>query len=78
MADAIVLSTSDQITRFRLASLRYALRLEVSGMHRHGRSALSIVRAMTGLKARTAKTMLPLFEKWVTEKYGYEFIPFIK
>lgn len=56
---------------FRLLSLRGALKLEAVGMKRsRGPSALAIVRKETGLKARTARDMLPRYEQWLrTEGY---------
>jgi len=45
-----------------MLALKGALKLESLGMRRsHGQSALGIVNAL-GIKARTAKAALPLFE----------------
>ena len=59
---AIVLDTPAQINAFRLLSLRGALKLESVGLKRRGPSALTLVKKETGIKARTAKDALPLFE----------------
>ena len=63
-----VLDTPDQIHAFRLLTLKGMLKLEAKGMKRRGPSALSIVKAETGLKARTAAAMLPLYIDWLTER----------
>jgi hypothetical protein len=63
-----MLITADQIPAFRLLALRSMLKLEAKGMKRRGPSALSIVKAETGLKARTAAAMLPLFEAWLDKR----------
>jgi hypothetical protein len=57
----IVADTPEKIEAFRLLALKGALSLEVKGMKRRGRSALSIVKAEFGLKG-TAKTVLPQYE----------------
>lgn len=57
----------DNILAFRLLTLRSALKLEAVGMKRRGRSALAIIREETGLKARTAKDMLPLYTQWLAD-----------
>lgn len=62
MNETIVLDTPAQINAFRLLSIRGALKLEAAGMKRRGQSALSIVKREFGIKARTAKAALPLFE----------------
>jgi hypothetical protein len=41
--------------------------MEAIGMRRRGKSALSIVKSMTGLKARTAEDMIPKYESWLRE-----------
>lgn len=64
----MVLYTPDQIEAFRLVTLRSMLRLEAAGMKRRGPSALAIVRKETGLKARTAAAMLPLYTAWLVEQ----------
>ena len=57
--------TPDSIRAFQLLALKGALKLESLGMHRsHGPSALAMVK-MLGIKARTAKKALPLFEAYL-------------
>lgn len=41
-----VISTPDQIEAFRLLTLRQALKLEIKGMRRTGKSAYSILQEM--------------------------------
>ena len=47
------LTTPDQIAHFRMLTLRSALKLEIAGMKRRGRSAYSILKAegFTGTRA---------------------------
>mgnify|MGYP003488604181 FL=1 len=62
------LTTPDQINAFALLSLKGRLKLESLGMKGRGASALSQVKRITGLKAKTAEAMLPLFEDYLREK----------
>ena len=62
------LTTPDQINAFALLSLKGRLKLESLGMKGRGASDLSQVKRITGLKAKTAKDMLPLFEDYLREK----------
>ena len=58
--------TGGEIQVYRLLTLRHALKAETVGLRlTRGRSALSIVKAETGLKARTAKDMVPKYEEWL-------------
>ena len=66
--DTLVLDTPEQIEAFRLLTLKAMLKLEAKGMKRRGPSALALVRAATGLKARTASAMLPLYVAWLTDR----------
>jgi len=66
--ETTVLHTTEQIYAFRLLTLRSMLKLETKGMKRRGPSALAIVKAETGLKARTAAAMLPLYTAWLAER----------
>jgi hypothetical protein len=47
------LTTPDQIARYRLATLRAALKLEIAGLKRRGQSVYSILKAegFTGTRA---------------------------
>lgn len=65
--ETIVLDTPAQINAFRLLALRGALKLESVGLKRRGPSALTLVKKETGIKARTAKDALPLFEAHLRE-----------
>ena len=51
----MILNTPTQIDAFRLLTLRGALRLEVMGMKRHGRSAYAIVKEEFDLKGSKQK-----------------------
>ena len=42
---AIVLDTPEKIARYRLLTLRAALRLEIAGMKKRGKSAYQILKA---------------------------------
>ena len=64
----IICNTPESIMAFRLLALKGALKLEIFGMKRRGPSAFSIIKMETGLKARTAKELLPLYCQWLTEK----------
>jgi hypothetical protein len=58
--------TGGEIQVYRLLTLRHALQVETIGLRlTRGRSALAIVKAETGLKARTAKDMIPKYEDWL-------------
>ncbi len=64
----MVLDTPDAIHAYSMIALRSMLRLEAAGMKRRGQSALSIVKQKTGLKARTAAAMLPIYTAWLVEQ----------
>lgn len=60
--------TGSDIQVYRMLTLRQALKAETIGLRLiRGRSALAIVKAETGLKARTAKDMLPKYEALLRE-----------
>ena len=64
----ITCNTPESIEAFRLLAIKGALKLESLGMRMsRGRSALSVVKAM-GIKARTAKEALPLFEDYLRKR----------
>ena len=60
-----VIDNPESLNMYRLLALKGALKMEVAGMRRRGASAFSIVKEETGLKARSAKELLPLFEDWL-------------
>lgn len=68
--DAIVLDNPAAILAYRMLTLRSMLKLEAAGMKRRGPSALKIVKLETGLRARTAATMLPAYDAWLRDR-GY-------
>jgi len=60
-----IIDTPAALRLARLITLKHALRLEAFGMKRRGPSAFSIIKKETGLKARSAKELLPLYEDWL-------------
>ena len=54
--NAIVLDTPEQIARYRLLTLRAALRLEIAGMKKRGDSAYKILKA-EGYSGTRAKVL---------------------
>jgi len=52
----MILTTPQQISAYHLATLRTALKLEMLGMKRHGKTALSILRGM-GYSGNRAKVL---------------------
>ena len=69
MDKTIVLDTPTQIQAFRLLTIRQGLKAEMVGMRLTSRapSCLSIVKKEFGIKAKTAKEALPLFEAYLKE-----------
>jgi hypothetical protein len=67
MDKTIVLDTPTQIQAFRLLTIRQGLKAEMVGMRLTSRapSCLSIVKKEFGIKAKTAKEALPLFEAYL-------------
>jgi hypothetical protein len=67
MDKTIVLDTPSQIQAFRLLTIRQGLKAEMVGMRLTSRapSCLSIVKKEFGIKAKTAKEALPLFEAYL-------------
>jgi hypothetical protein len=60
--NGFIIDTPEGIQAYRLLALKACLKGESLGIKMiKGRSALSIVRSM-GIKARTAKAALPLYE----------------
>ena len=58
----MTINTPEGIHAYRMLALKGALKLESLGMRRsNGPSALAMVKEL-GIKARTAKAALPLFE----------------
>jgi hypothetical protein len=60
-----ILDTPDQIARFRLLTLRAALRLEIAGMKRRGPSAYAILKkeGFTGTRAAILEQLNKQLEK---------------
>ena len=55
-----VYDSAAQINMFRMKSLRGALKLEIFGMKRRGRSAYSIIKEEFGFKGGKAKVLKQL------------------
>jgi hypothetical protein len=64
-----MITGKENIENFRLLTLRSALRLEVRGMKRRGRSAYAIVKEEFGLKGNKQK-VLDALNKIIHEKLG--------
>jgi hypothetical protein len=64
------LTTPDQIARYRLATLRAALKLEIAGMKRRGRSAYSILKdeGFTGTRAAVLQQLNEQLESFDHDK----------
>lgn len=56
-----IADTPEKIAAFAALQLKARLRLEAAGMKGRGESALSQVRRLYGIKARTAKAAFPLY-----------------
>lgn len=68
-----IITESHAIRMVSLLALRGALRLEIKGMTRRGRSAVSIARDVTGTKARSKVAVLSALEFHIvayTETHG--------
>ena len=61
-----VIFTGADVILYRCVTIKSALRLEAAGMRvaRNG-SALAAAKEVSGLKARTAAEMLPLYTAWL-------------
>ena len=55
-----LITTPDDIDKFRLLTLKSALKLEILGMNRRGQSAYSIVKQEFGFKGSKAKVLQKL------------------
>lgn len=69
MDKTIILDTPNQVTAFRLLTIRQGLKAEIAGFRltRKAPSCLSIVKREFGIKARTAADALPIFEAHLRE-----------
>ena len=64
-----ILDKPEQIDGYRLLTIRAGLKAEAFGMRlTRGASCLKLSKEASGLKARTAKEMLPLYEAWLESK----------
>ena len=62
----MTLTTPEQISAYRLAVLRGALKLEIAGMKGRGRTALSVLRGM-GYSGNRAKVLAQVIEDLKTK-----------
>ena len=67
---SITASTPEQISFFRLAALKGALKLETVGMKRRGRSAYAIVKEEFGFRG-SKKNVLSQLEELIEELNAY-------
>jgi len=58
-----VYDSPEAINNFRLRSLRGALKLEILGMKRRGRSAYSLIKEEFGFKGRRQKVLTQIERK---------------
>lgn len=65
----MIIDTPDGIELFRLCALRGALKLEVLGMTRRGRSVYSIVKEELGFKG-SKKRVLEQLEAMINKQKG--------
>jgi len=65
----MIIDTPDGIELFRLCALRGALKLEVLGMTRRGRSVYSIVKEELGFKG-SKKRVLEQLEAMINKRKG--------
>ena len=68
MNEGFVAYTKDNINRFRLAALKGALKLEMVGMKRRGRSAYSIIKEEFGFTGNRESVLQALENLIETEK----------
>ena len=63
----------DQIAFFRLKALRGALKLEILGMRRNGRSVYAIIKEEFGFKGNKQKVLQQLEDKieWIKAEKQY-------
>ena len=71
MSEAIVANTPDKIEMFRLLALRGALKLELKGMHRRGRSIYSVIKSEFGFKG-SKQRVLDQFEGYIRDRGGLQ------
>ena len=62
----MILTTPEQISTYRLAVLRGALKLEIAGMKGRGRTALSVLRGM-GYSGNREKVLAQVVEDLKTK-----------
>ena len=63
----MIIDTPDRIELFRILALRGALKMEILGMSRRGRSVYSIVKEEFGFKG-SKKRVLEQLEEVITER----------
>ena len=67
MNEGFIAYTKDNINLFRLLSLRSALKLEIAGMKKRGRSAYSIIKEEFGFKG-SKQSVLADLEELIAQK----------
>ena len=69
----IVITGAEKIEGARVLAVRSALKLEVMGMKRHGRSARVLANEITGCNWRTAKAAYVALNEHIVKTYGQQF-----
>ena len=66
---SVITNSENQITQFRILSLRHALNLEIMGMKKRGKSAYSILKAegFKGTKQEIFNQLSELRTQWLGE-----------
>lgn len=71
---ATVITGAENIENVRLLALRGALKLEVKGLKRRGRSARTIAQELLGLPGRPgARTVYRALNKHIVDRLGPDF-----
>jgi hypothetical protein len=67
-----VITGAENIRIASYLALRGALKLEVKGFKRHGRSARVIANEAMGTKISTSRKTYEAFNKWLVDSYGVQ------
>jgi hypothetical protein len=73
MSETIVITGPEHIERYRWLAVRTALKLEIRGLRRHGRSARQIANEITGQNHRTAVQAYAALNDRIVTELGPEF-----
>jgi hypothetical protein len=71
MEEATVFEGPESTDAFRLITLKGRLKLEALGLvSEHTPSVFPLASTLSGLKAKNAKELSPLFSAWVDDRLG--------